>query len=339
MIRPFRRRTHHNPFPFYGALALLLVTLVLAVSWTRPDESPPEPPMLPAVYAIGGRVDTLFLGGYTRGSFAEAVRILDSDLSESERGMIGRHLDKMFAPVLKEKGLSDTGRLRLAYERTQRPDGTTRAIRVLAAEAAVGGSMHTAFFYEQDKRPGYFDGLGRSLTPQGMTRPLDRAWISSPFNSHRMHPILRRIMPHNGVDYAATAGTPVRATADGSVSWAQPRGGYGNAVEIQHPNGYATRSAHLSGFASGVRQGAAVQQGEVVGFVGSTGLSTGPHLHYEVRRQGQPVNPEAVAMEAGPAVDVGYAPEWRSERQRLAQLLARAPTMLRARDQTAMGDR
>jgi murein DD-endopeptidase MepM/ murein hydrolase activator NlpD len=172
-----------------------------------------------------------------------------------------------------------------------------------------------------------------------MTRPLDRAWISSPFNSHRMHPILRRIMPHNGVDYAATAGTPVRATADGSISWAQPRGGYGNLVEIQHPSGYSTRYAHLSGFASGVRPGAAVQQGEVVGFVGSTGLSTGPHLHYEVRRQGQPVNPEAVAMEAGPAVDVGYAPEWRSERQRLAQLLARAPTMLRTRDRTAMGDR
>lgn len=295
--------------------------------------------MLPPMYAIGVQVDTLFLGGYTRGSFAEAVRILDSDLSESERAMIGRHLDKMFAPVLTEKGLSDTGRLRVAYERTRRPDGTTRAIRVLAAEAAVGGTMHTAFFYEQGKRPGYFDAVGRSLTPQGMTRPLERAWVSSPFNTQRLHPILRRIMPHHGVDYAATSGTPVRATGDGTVSWAQPRGGYGNLVEVQHPNGYSTRYAHLSRIAAGTTPGAAVRQGDVIGFVGSTGLSTGPHLHYEVRRRGQPVNPEAVALDAGPAADLSYSSEWRAERQRLAQLLARAPTMLRARDQTAMGNR
>ena len=286
--------------------------------------------MLAPMQAIGVRMDTLYLGGFTHGSFAEAVQILDSDLTEAERRMIGRHLDKMFAPVLKEGGMGKTGRLRVAYERTLRPAGTTRAIRVLAAEAAVGGTMHTAFFYEQGKKPGYFDAAGRALDTQGMTRPLERARVSSPFNTHRMHPILRRIIPHTGTDYAAATGTPVRATADGSVAWARPRGGYGNLVEIQHPNGYATRYAHLSQIASGVAPGTDVRQGEVIGYVGSTGLSTGPHLHYEVRRQGQPVDPEAVSFNAGPARDLGYTAEWRTERRRLAQLLARTPTLVSA---------
>ena len=145
----------------------------------------------------------------------------------------------------------------------------------------------------------------------------------------RMHPILQRELPHTGTDYVAALGTPVHATADGSVSEAGERGGYGLMVEIQHPNGYTTRYAHLS--AISVQAGAPVQQGDLIGFSGMTGLVTGPHLHYEVRRQGRPVDPEGAAAQARLAADVGFDARWGQERRSLARLLARTPTLVRAR--------
>src|SRR5690606_6821190 len=102
-------------------------------------------------------------------------------------------------------------------------------------------------------------------------------------------PILNRVLPHTGVDLAAPTGEPVRATADGIVASAGTQGGYGLLVDLQHPSGYSTRYGHLSRMAAGLRPGAAVSRGEVIGYVGMSGLATGPHLHYEVRRRGQPV--------------------------------------------------
>lgn len=288
--------------------------------------------VLPAVRANSIAVDTLFLGGYASGSFAHALQVLASDLTPGERTMIGRHLDNMFENVLRANGLGGTGRLRVAYERAARPDGSTRAIRVLAAEAAVGGRVYTAFFSEAAGQPGYYDNLGRSLQSRGWTPPLEVARVTSPFNTRRMHPILRRVLPHNGIDYAATSGTQVRATGDGSISIAERRGGYGNVVEVQHPNGYATRYAHLSRIASGTFRGGVVRQGDVIGYVGMTGLATGPHLHYEVRRRGQPIDPLAVEpAQDGPRRDISPTRTWQGDRGRLARLLARAPTLLSAR--------
>jgi len=233
---------------------------------------------------------------------------------------------KIFVPLLPEDGLGSSGRLRVAYERVVRPDGTTRSIQVLAAEAAVAGSLHKAFFFEGHDKPGYFDEMGRSLDPTAWARPLDAARVTSGFRLDRMHPILRRILPHTGIDYAAAAGTPVRATGDGSVAFASRRGGYGNLVEVQHPNGYATRYAHLSSIA--VRPYQAVRQGDVVGFVGATGLATGPHLHYEVRRKGQPVDPAVAMAYGGVSSSVGYDAAWRDQRRALSRLLARVPTVV-----------
>lgn len=284
------------------------------------------PHRLPAVRAAGVRVDTLFLGGYAAGGFAEAVATLNSDLSQQERTLVGTHLDRIFAGALAEGGMGRTGRLRVAYERSTRPDGTTRSIRVLAAEAAVAGELHTALFYERDGRPGYYDPFGRSLDPQGWVGPLERLRVTSPYGLGRMHPILRRVLPHTGVDYAAAAGTPVRATGDGVVVHAGWRGGYGNLVEVQHPSGYSTRYAHLSQVAPGVSAGSFVRQGALVGRVGSTGLATGPHLHYELRRQGRPVDPERVAA-AGLRGDLAADLGWAGARGRLSRLLARTPTM------------
>lgn len=285
---------------------------------------------LPTARATPVHIDTLLIGGFARGTFREALATLASDLSEAEREMVGRHLDKIFLPILQGQALQSGGRLKVAYERVRRPDGSTRAIQVLAAQAAVAGGLHTVFFYEHGDQPGYYDGFGSSLEERPWTGPLAQLRVTSGFRLDRMHPILRRVLPHTGIDYAATQGTPVHATADGSVSFADVRGGYGNMVEVQHPNGYATRYAHLSRIA--VRPYQMVQQGDVIGYVGATGLATGPHLHYEVRRKGQPVDPViATALTTPTETAVDYDLAWRNERRKLSGLLARTPTVVSRR--------
>jgi murein DD-endopeptidase MepM/ murein hydrolase activator NlpD len=315
--------------PIAGAALLAVFAVGMVTAWARADSGdvPETPPVLPAMRAQAAvTVDTQFIGGYAKGTFGAALATVAGDLSPAEREMIGRHLDKIFLPVLNQQGMTNGGRLRLAYERTRRPDGTTRAIQVLAAEAAVGGSLYTVFLYDHGDRPGYYDDWGRSLDPVPWEGPLARMQVTSPFASARFHPILRRLLPHLGVDLAAATGTPVHASADGSVSWAGPKGGYGNLVEVTHPNGYATRYGHLSSVA--VRSGAPVRQGDVIGYVGATGLATGPHLHYEVRRKGVPVNPLVVQPTTSTSQEMGYDMGWRRERTALAELLARAPSMV-----------
>lgn len=317
--------------PVTVAAALLVAGGAVASTLLGRDVALAEPALLAPVRAVPARVDTLFLGGYAQGSFAEAVQALNSDLSAAERTMIGRHLDRIFGDILSTDGLGGAGRLRLAYERTVRPDGSTRAIRVLAAEAAVQGQIHTAFFFDRDGSPGYFDRRGQSLDPRAWAQPLSQLRVSSPFGLRRMHPILHRVLPHTGVDYAAAPGTPVRATADGSVASAGRRGGYGNLVEIQHPNGYVTRYAHLSRIEPGIGAHAVVRQGDVIGYVGMTGQATGPHLHYELRAGGRPVDPAGVSVALGPSADLGSHRGWARERRELSGLLSRTPTLLSTR--------
>lgn len=339
-----RLREHLASLPLVGALAGAALLFGSAAAWAGGSDAEGAGlatgaaalPLLPPLYAAAGSVDTAFVGGFARGDFAEALPVLASDLAPAERAMVGRHLDRIYLPLLREQGLEGGGRLRLAFERRRRPDGTTRSIQVLAAEVAVGGEMHTLFLFERPEGPGYFDDLGRSLEPRsGWSQPLAAMRVTSPFNTARMHPILRRVLPHKGMDLAARQGTPVHATGDGSVSTAGVSGGYGNLVEVQHPNGLATRYAHLAGFAPGVRPGTQVRQGQVIGYVGSTGLSTGPHLHYEVRRKGVPMDPAGVQVGGDPGNDVGYDPQWRDQRRQLGRLLARAPTVVSARGRTA----
>lgn len=310
--------------------AFMLGALGARAADTAPRPDPATPPRLPAARAIGVRVDTLFVGGYARGSFAEALRALADDLPVHERQMLGQHLDKIFAGVLESDGLGRAGRLRVAFQRVQRPDGTTRSVRVLTAEAAVAGELHTAFYYEREGKPGFYDPFGRALEERAWEGPLPFARITSPFGARRMHPILHRVLPHAGVDYAARAGTPVRATADGVISAAGRRGGYGNLVEIQHPNGYTTRYAHLSAVAAGARRARLVRQGEVIGYVGMTGLATGPHLHYEVRRNGRPMDPVRVAHVGSASAELSVDPAWSVQRSALSRLLARTPSVLQA---------
>src|SRR6266850_2321788 len=193
-------------------------------------------------------------------------------------------------------------RVEVLIERLQSPEGEKRLGRILAARVDVAGSPSFAFAFDNaNGQSGFYDDKGRSLRRAFLRAPLRFSHISSRFGG-RFHPILKRWRTHEGTDYAASYGTPVRATADGIVTEAGRNGGYGNLVELRHANGIRTRYGHLSRFAAGVRVGQRIRQEQTIGYVGSTGLSTGPHLHYEFLVNGRPTNPQRKDAGAGEPV-------------------------------------
>ncbi|MFP4624146.1 MAG: M23 family metallopeptidase [Gemmatimonadota bacterium] len=192
---------------------------------------------------------------------------------------------------------------RVVYEREARPDGTSRAAKVLVAEIVNRTRpLHAIYFDPGDDRADYFNDEGRSLRLAFLRYPVDYPRITSNFSWRRYHPILKQNRPHYGTDFGAARGTPVKTTADGVVAQASWDGGYGNLVRIDHGNGYETRYAHLHRFGKGIRPGARVDQGQIIGYAGSTGMSTAPHVHYEMRRYGKPLNPRTVRIPAAPPV-------------------------------------
>jgi murein DD-endopeptidase MepM/ murein hydrolase activator NlpD len=175
------------------------------------------------------------------------------------------------------------------------------------------GRIHGAYFksngvgiyaipFTQDSIESYYDSVGNSLRKAFLKAPLRFSRISSRYSNSRLHPILKIRRPHHGVDYKAPAGTPVHAIGDGKVIEAGWTSGGGNTIKIRHNSIYTTSYMHLSGFGSGIRSGKLVKQGELIGYVGSTGLSTGPHLDFRFYKNGSPVNP--LAVEAPPVEPV-----------------------------------
>ena len=169
--------------------------------------------------------------------------------------------------------------------------------QILAAEFINQGRTHRAVRYQaSDGNASYYTPEGKSLRKAFVRAPLAFSRVSSDFNPRRRHPILNTIRAHTGVDYAAPTGTPVRAPGDGKVIFRGRKGGYGNAIIVQHAGGVTTLYGHLSGFAKATRVGRNVTQGDVIGFVGATGLATAPHLHYEYRINGKYMNPRTVKL-------------------------------------------
>lgn len=154
-----------------------------------------------------------------------------------------------------------------------------------------GQQIDSIAFAGADGKVGYYDLDGAPLKKQFLRSPLKFSRITSRFSLNRFHPVHKRRMPHYGVDYGAPTGTPAHATANGTVTFVGRNGGAGNMVRIRHSNGYETNYLHLSRFGKGIRKGVRVSQGRVVGYVGSTGWSTGPHLDYRVKKNGQWINP------------------------------------------------
>jgi murein DD-endopeptidase MepM/ murein hydrolase activator NlpD len=198
---------------------------------------------------------------------------------------------------------------------------------ILAAEFVNDGVLSRAYRFEFDGRADYYDAEGRSLRKAFLKAPLSFRRVSSGFSKSRLHPVLKIRRAHNGTDYVAPKGTPVSAIGNGQVLAAGHQGGYGKLVVIRHSNGYKTFYGHLLGFARGVRKGSSVTQGQLIGYVGSTGISTGPHLHFEMRVNDRPVNPRKVEIPAGQPVPEALIASYRAARDGLAGQLASVPPM------------
>lgn len=182
-------------------------------------------------------------------------------------------------------------RFSVTYETRHQEGQPTRSGRIIAAEFINGGQVYRALWHEQgDNRGSYLTPDGKPLQKAFLRSPLEFSRVSSGF-SRRFHPILKTWRAHQGVDYAAPTGTPIRATANATIDFVGKKGGYGNVIILKHDDKHTTLYAHLSRFGSGIRKGRRISQGETIGYVGQTGWATGPHLHYEFRINNKPVNP------------------------------------------------
>lgn len=180
----------------------------------------------------------------------------------------------------------------VVYERVYL-DGQYRGLGEVVAAVYRGGERELRA-YRYGEEGGYYDADGRPLEKMFLRSPMEYSRVTSRFTRRRYHPVLKRYRPHYGVDYGAPTGTPVRVTATGTVISAGWNGGAGRMVKVRHPNDYETAYLHLSGYASGVRSGARVRQGDVLGYVGSSGLATGPHLDYRVKHHGRWIDPQTL---------------------------------------------
>ncbi len=260
--------------------------------------------------ARGGTVrtslgDAIEAAGLGRGVVGVFIEVFDGKVNFSTQARAGDR----FRVVVDEERLE--GRF-LRW-------GQVRAIEYVGARA---GRLRAFYFEERPGRGDWFDEDGRQLRGSWLRIPCRYDRISSPYNPRRMHPILRRIVPHNGVDFAASTGTPVWAAADGVVSWAGPKGPNGNLVSIRHEGGWESHYAHLHRIQRGIRRGVRVEQRQLIGSVGSTGRSTGPHLHFGLKHNGRFTDPMAVLNGPGRLLPPGPRGRFRRERRRLEAALA-----------------
>lgn len=230
-----------------------------------------------------------------------SIRVLKSFASSAASSGLPKdvraQLDEIFSDQIDLDSLQRGDEVNLVYQTLYYDGETIGAGRVLAAEVKRGNRTWHAYYAAHDDESGsYYDSNGQPLQKGFDARPVDNARVSSGFG-YRRHPVLGGLRLHQGIDYAAPSGTPIRAAADGTVANAGTESGYGNVVRLRHNNRYETVYAHMSRFGN-YRSGQTVKAGDIIGYVGSTGRSTGAHLHFEVRVGGTPVDPTVNAVPA-----------------------------------------
>jgi len=241
------------------------------------------------IHMASGEIDHSLFGATDAAGIPDSVAIQMADVFASE---IDFHRD-----------IRTGDRFTVVYEVSHARGEPTGSGRVLAAEFVNDGKAYRAVYFQApDGSGGYYAPDGKNLRKAFLRSPLEFSRISSGFTNRRYHPVLKEWRAHRGIDYAAPTGTRIRATANGRVEFVGRKGGYGNLVVLRHNGGVSTAYGHLSRFAGGLRHGSRVSQGDIIGYVGSTGLATGPHLHYEFRVDGVQRNPLSVAMPAAEPV-------------------------------------
>jgi murein DD-endopeptidase MepM/ murein hydrolase activator NlpD len=216
-----------------------------------------------------------------------------------------------------EKEIHQGDTFKILYEqRSRKGQETKTGLRILAAELINAGQKLTAVYFEKQRGQGnYYNLEGRSLARSFLRFPLEFTSITSHFTDSRFHPILKTNLPHTGVDFAAQRGTPVRAVGDGMITEAGWNGAYGKAIDIKHDSTYTSRYAHLDSFAVSIHAGSTVTKGQIIGYVGSTGRATGPHLHFELYKDQQFINPLSVDFPAEDNIEPGLQKVFENQTQ------------------------
>ena len=228
------------------------------------------------------------------------------------------------------QGLRAGDRFAVSYEQLWQDGRFLQDGAILAASFSnQGRELRAVRFTGPDGRASYFSPDGHSMQRAFLRAPLEFRRVSSGFSTARWHPILERMRAHEGTDYAAPAGTPVYAAGDGRVRLRGVQGGYGNVIRLEHGGGIETVYGHLSRFAAGLRAGQDVRQGETIGYVGQTGLATGPHLHYEYRVAGRYQDPQHVHLPDARPIDAALRTAF--EAQAARELAGLAPGAATAR--------
>lgn len=285
----------------------------LAWKGTRYVASKQSEILEPQVAKIAGVVD---------GSFYDAIMAL------GEQSALATEFAKILAWDMDfSRHVHPGDEFSILYERMYAKSADGKAVyvrpgRILAGRYSGRAGEHTVVYYENGKGEGaYFRPDGSSIERAFLAAPLEFSRITSRFTNARRHPILNVTRPHPGIDYAAPYGTPIFAVADGVVEFRSRAGASGNLIRVRHSGGYTSHYAHLSNFARGLNVGDKVRQKQIIGYVGSTGLSTGPHVCFRVKKNGQYVDPMQIAKPAGPAIEYDRIDHFRDVRdQRLADL-------------------
>ncbi|HZV85854.1 MAG TPA: peptidoglycan DD-metalloendopeptidase family protein [Brevundimonas sp.] len=260
--------------------------------------------------------ETVVLTGKVEGSLARTAR------REGAPVAITRAAGRLFSHKLDmDRDVQSEDQFTYVFDRSVTENGRTIDTGGLLY-ASLKGVVFYRFQPAGAKEPQYFDATGKNTRSAFMRTPLERGFRVSSSFGFRRHPIAGYRKMHQGIDFAAGMGTPVVSPADGVVVEARRWGGYGNWLRIRHPNGLESGYGHLSRYASGVRAGQRVRQGQIVAFVGSTGASTGPHLHYELWRSGQRINPAGVKTTEGVILDGADLAAFRAEKARIDRIIA-----------------
>jgi murein DD-endopeptidase MepM/ murein hydrolase activator NlpD len=295
-----------------------------------------------AVDSIQWRAEPFRIAGAIDNSLYEAIdaQVSDDQLDAAQRQRLAWDLADIYAwQVDFTRDIQSGDQFRVVFDRLISEDGEVRFGRVLASDLTMSGKSLTAFRFESGGRSTFYDKDGKSLRRAFLRAPVQFRRISSTFARARRHPVLGITRRHQGTDYAAAPGTPVMAAGEGVVLRAGRAGGYGNLVELRHRNGITTRYGHLRGFARGVRRGARVSQGQTIGYVGSTGLASGPHLHYEFRVNGVAKDSRRVELGNGAPLPESDREAFERERDRLKTLLDDPPAGAIARAGSDTGER